>query len=87
MPNVKPAWLTLIIFCFQNVWNMTGGNYIYSEQLKTFNYAVQQIVSGGVARAGVGCAATVVMMLVPIMVFVFSQSQIVETMSTAGMKD
>ena len=87
MPMVKPGWLTLIVYSFKDLWNMGSSTYIMSEQLKTFNYAVQQRVSGGVARAGVGCAATVVMMLVPIMVFVFSQSQIVETMSTAGMKD
>ena len=35
MPNVKPAWLTLIIFSFQDLWNMQGSNYIYSEELKT----------------------------------------------------
>ena len=48
---------------------------------------IQQIVSGGVARAGVGMAASVVMMIVPIAVFIFSQSRVVETMSTSGMKD
>lgn len=87
MPMVKPAWLTLIVYCFKDLWAMGSSTYIMSEQWKTFNYAVQQIVSGGVARAGVGCAATVVMMIVPIAVFVFSQSNIVETMSTSGMKD
>ena len=40
-----------------------------------------------IARAGAGAAATVVMMLVPIMVFVFNQSKIVETMGASGMKD
>lgn len=87
MPMVKPAWLTLIVYCFKDLWAMGSSTYIMSEQFKTFNYAIQQIVSGGVARAGVGCAATVVMMIVPIAVFVFSQSNIVETMSTSGMKD
>ena len=28
MPNVKPAWLTCIIFSFQSVWNDEGSNYI-----------------------------------------------------------
>ena len=87
MPMVKPAWLTLIVYCFKDLWAMGSSTYIMSEQFKTFNYAIQQIVSGGVARAGVGCAATVVMMIVPIAVFIFSQSNIVETMSTSGMKD
>ena len=31
MPNVKPAWLTLIMFAFQSSWNLTSNNLIYSE--------------------------------------------------------
>ena len=87
MPMVKPAVLTLIVQTVQGLWNTGASIYIHSEQLKTFNYAIQQIVAGGVARAGAGAAATVVMMLVPIMVFVFNQSKIVETMGASGMKD
>ena len=87
MPMVKPAWLTLIIECFKSLWNSGSSIYIHSEELKTFNYAIQQIVSGGIARSGAGAAATVVMMLVPIAVFVFNQSQIIETMGSSGMKD
>jgi ABC-type glycerol-3-phosphate transport system permease component len=87
MPMVKPAVLTLIVQTVQSLWNTGASIYIHSEQLKTFNYAIQQIVAGGVARAGAGAAATVVMMLVPIMVFVFNQSKIVETMGASGMKD
>ena len=87
MPMVKPAWLTLIIECFKTLWNSGSSIYIHSEELKTFNYAIQQIVSGGIARSGAGAAATVVMMLVPILVFVLNQSQIIETMGSSGMKD
>ena len=87
MPMVKPAWLTLIIESFKGLWNTGASIYIHSEQLKTFNYAIQQIVTGGIARAGAGAAATVVMMIVPITVFVVSQSQINETMGSSGMKD
>lgn len=87
MPMVKPAWLTLVIFSFQQLWNLGSSIYIQSEQLKTVNYALSQIMAGGVARAGTGAAATVVMMLVPIIIFLFSQGSIVETMSTSGMKD
>ncbi len=87
MPMVKPAWLTLIIETFKGLWNTGASIFIHSEQLKTFNYAIQQIVSGGVARAGAGAAATVVMMIVPITVFILNQSKIIETMGTSGMKD
>ena len=87
MPMVKPAWLTLIVYSFKDLWNTGSSTYIQSEQLKTFNYAIQQIVSGGIARAGVGAASAIVMLIVPVTVFVISQSNIVETMSTSGMKD
>ena len=87
MPMVKPAWLTLIIESFRNLWNSGASIYIHSEQLKTFNYAITQIVAGGIARSGAGAAATVVMMLVPIIVFVINQSKIIETMGSSGMKD
>ena len=87
MPMVKPAWLTLIIESFKGLWNSGASIYIHSEQLKTFNYAISQVVTAGIARAGASAAATVVMMLVPITVFVLSQSQIIETMGSSGMKD
>ena len=87
MPMVKPAWLTLIIFSFQGLWNAGGSIYIYSEQLKSFNYAIGQILAGGIKRAGAGGASLVLMMSVPIIVFVISQSNIIETMGSSGMKD
>lgn len=87
MPMVKPAWLTLMVECFKSLWNSGSSVYIHSEELKTFNYAIQQILSGGIARSGAGAASTVLMMSVPILVFVFNQSQIVETMGSSGMKD
>lgn len=87
MPMVKPAWLTLIIYSFQTLWNAGSSIYIYSEQLKSFNYAIGQITAGGIKRAGASAAATVLMMMVPILVFVISQSNIIETMGSSGMKD
>lgn len=87
MPNVKPAWLTLVILLFQLLWGTDGNGFIYSEQLKTLHYASGQIIQGGIARAGVGAAVALILMSVPITLFVFSQSRIIETMATSGMKD
>ena len=87
MPMVKPAWLTLMIECFKSLWNSGSSVYIHSEELKTFNYAINQIVSGGIARSGAGAAAIVIMMIVPIAIFVINQSKIIETMGSSGMKD
>ncbi len=87
MPMVKPAWLTLIIYSFQGLWNAGSSIYIHSEQLKSFNYAIGQIMAGGIKRAGASAASMVIMMMVPIAVFVISQSNIIETMGSSGMKD
>ncbi len=87
MPMVKPAWLTLIVYSFKDLWNIGATIYIYSEELKTFSYAIGQILAGGIVRSGASAASTVIMMIVPIAVFVISQSNIIETMATSGMKD
>ncbi|MBP3569767.1 MAG: carbohydrate ABC transporter permease [Lachnospiraceae bacterium] len=87
MPNVKPAWLTLIIFSVQNLWNNQAGAFIYSEEKKTLVHALQQVSGGGIARAGQQAAVTVVVMAVPIAIFIMSQSQILETMASSGIKD
>ena len=87
MPIAKPSWLTLILFSVQGLWNMGASSFVYDEELKTFSYALSQIVSAGIARAGVGAAVTVVMMAVPIAIFLFTQSNIMETMSNSGIKE
>ena len=87
MPNVKAAWLTMIVFSIQGLWNMGASVFIYSEQLKTLPYAINQIIAGGIARAGVGSAVAVIMMIVPIAVFIFTQSNIIETMASSGIKE
>lgn len=87
MPMVKPAWLTLIIFSVQNLWNIRGSNFIYEEQLKTLPFALQQILQGGIARAGIGAAVTLLIMIVPITLFIITQSNIIETMGSSGIKE
>ena len=87
MPLVKPAWLTLMIFSFQGLWGAQATSTIRSEELKTLSYALSQVVAGGIARQGASAAASVIMMIVPILVFVVTQSNIVETVATSGMKD
>jgi ABC-type glycerol-3-phosphate transport system permease component len=87
MPNVKPAWLTLIILMFQALWANTGGVFLRSEELKPITFAMSQIALGGVGRAGPQAAVMLITMAVPITFFIFSQSKIIETMSTSGMKD
>lgn len=87
MPNVKPAWLTLAIFQFQQMWGNTGGTFLRDEELKPLQFSLQQIVQGGAARAGAGAAVTFIIAAVPITFFLVCQSNIMETMTTSGMKE
>lgn len=87
IPLCKPAWITLCILSFQTLWGATGGNFIYSENLKPISYSLSQIVGGGIARTGVASVVSLIMMVVPVTVFVISQSNVIETMATSGMKD
>lgn len=86
MPLLKPAWLTLMILSIQNLWNATSSN-TYSEIYKTLPQALNQIVASGISRVGVGGAVSLIMMAVPILTFIISQSNIIETMGSSGMKD
>ncbi|MCM1182882.1 MAG: carbohydrate ABC transporter permease [Roseburia sp.] len=87
MPNVKPAWLTLAIFQFQQMWANTGSMYLRDEQLKPMQFALQQITGGGTARAGASAAVTFIIAAIPIIFFLICQSNVIETMTTSGMKD
>jgi len=87
MPNVKPAWLTLAIFQFQQMWSNTGGTFLRDEQLKPLQYALYQISAGGAARAGAGAAVTFMISAVPIIFFLICQSNVLETMTSSGMKE
>ena len=60
---------------------------IYSEQLKVLPTVMTQIAATGMTRAGVGAAVSLLLMIPPIVVFVISQSSIVETMASSGIKE
>jgi ABC-type glycerol-3-phosphate transport system permease component len=87
LPMIKPAWLTVMIFSVQNLWNTRASNFIYSEQLKTLPFALSQIITAGVARAGVGAAVTLFLMIVPLVMFILTQSNILQTMANSGIKE
>ena len=87
MPNSKPALMTIIIFQFQAAWNSNGGSLVYDEALKTIPTVVQQIAAAGMARQGAIAASAVVLMIPPLAIFSAAQSNVMETMAHAGMKD
>jgi len=86
MPLVKPASLTLIILNFQNLWTADGSTYIYREDFKMLSYALTQIASAGPARQGTLAAVSLIMVIVPVIMFIISQSSMLDTMAHSGMK-
>ena len=86
MPNVKPAWLTLTLFSFRDLWAMQPGGTIFSEELKTLPFAASTIAQSGIARQGCAMAVTVIMMIPPILVYLVTQRSVTQTMSSSGIK-
>lgn len=86
MPNIKPACLTLLLFSFSSMWAYQPSGTIFDESLKTLPAVMSQIVNGGIARSGAAMAASVILMIPPIAVYLISQSNVLETMSSAGIK-
>ncbi len=87
MPTVKPAWLTLMLFGFRDIWAVSPNSTIFTEELKTLPMITSQISAGGMARAGSSMAMTVIMMIPPILVYLISQSNVMEAMTSAGIKE
>lgn len=86
MPITKPAWMTLMLLSFQSLWSAMPSGTVFSEKLKTLPYVLSSIIAGGIARAGSAMAAAVLMIIPPIIILVISQTNVVETMGSAGMK-
>lgn len=92
MPSIKPGWITVMILTFQNVWNNTAANMIFTEDRKVLPTMLTQLASTATAgstaaRAGVSAAASLFVMIPPIVVFVLSQTQVLETMASSGIKE
>ena len=87
MPNVKPAWVTLAIFQFQAMWANTGSGFLRSEELKPLQFALYQDAAGGVMRQGAAAVVQLIIAFIPITFFLICQNQVIETMTTSGMKE
>ena len=49
MPVVKPAWMTLVLFAFRDMWSVQSSGTIFNEELKTLPTIMSQINNGGIA--------------------------------------
>ena len=87
MPNVKPAWTAVMVLSFTSIWNTGSNGVIFDEQLKLLPTALSQISTSGIARTGVTAAATLLLMIPPILAFIITQSKMLQTMAHSGIKE
>lgn len=90
MPNMKPAWATLIVFSFMSSWNdyMTPLIYTTSQAMKTLPLALQTISGGAgvVARTGAMGASALLTTMPTIIIFTAMKARVMETMTHSGIK-
>lgn len=87
LPNIKPAWMTVMVLSFMSIWNLGSGGVIWDEPLKLLPSALTQITSASISRTGVSAASAVLLMIPPIVSFIVTQSKMLQTMAHSGIKD
>lgn len=93
VPMIKPAIATIAILAFQASWNNaeTSSMYINDESLRSFAFYLSTLTSSTagantVAGQGITAAASLIMFLPNLIIFVLLQSQVMSTMSHSGIK-
>lgn len=90
LPLIKPALATIAIVAFQSVWNNTevSNLFINDESLKTFAFYMSTLTTTGntVAGQGMAAAASLIMFLPNLLIFVILQRNVMNTMIHSGIK-
>ena len=84
IPNQKPAFSAVMIFAFQSAWNMQSSSFVYKENFKTLPTVIQQITASGISKTGITATASVIMLLPPVILFIFARKSVIETMAHSG---
>lgn len=90
IPLISPAIATIAILSFQGVWNNAdiSATFINSDSLKTFAFYMSTLssTSNSVAGASVTAVASLIMFLPNLIIFIFLQSKVMNTMAHSGIK-
>ena len=90
LPLIKPAIATIMILSFQTVWNSsdTSSTYINSDSLKTFAFYMGTLTTNtnAVAGQGMAAAASLIMFVPNLVIFIIMQSKVIDTMAHSGIK-
>jgi multiple sugar transport system permease protein len=88
MPLCRPAWCTLAIFLFIWSWNDFTSPIVFmeSDQMMTLPVAMSRIAYFSIDRLQAASAAAFLTILPVILVFIFLQRYVIETMVYSGLK-
>lgn len=91
VPLVRPAMATMGILTFQAVWTYgeSSSLYIDRESLRTLPYFISTITQSTgnvVAQQGISAAASLLMFLPMLIIFIYFQGKVINTMSHSGIK-
>ena len=91
LPLIRPAIATVAILSLQIVWNNieTSSLYVNDETLRTFAFYMSTLTSNignNVAGQGMAAAATLIMFLPNLIMFIVLQSNVMNTMAYSGIK-
>lgn len=90
MPMIKPAIATAAILVFQQVWtNMETSNYFVNDDgMKTLTFYMNTLANANntVAGQGVAAAASLIMFLPNLILFIILQRSVMNTMANSGIK-
>lgn len=90
LPLIKPALSTVAILSFQSVWGNveTSSLFVSTESKQTFAFYMNTLLSqsNSVAGAGLSAAASLIMFLPNLIIFIILQSQVMDTMAHSGIK-
>ena len=91
LPLIKSPMSTVAILAFQSAWNSVEASnfYINRESLKTFPFYMSTLsnaAGNAVVGKGVSAAATLLMFLPNIILFIILQSRVMNTMAHSGIK-
>jgi ABC-type glycerol-3-phosphate transport system permease component len=92
LPLIKPAIATVAILTFQAVWNDAEPSklFINDESLKTFAFYMSTLTSdtsgNTVAGQGMAAAASLIMFIPNLVIFIILQRQVMNTMAHSGIK-
>lgn len=91
LPMIKPAIATVAILAFQATWNNveTSDLFINNESLRTFAFYMSTLAGdqgNAVAGQGISAAASLIMFVPNLIIFIFMQKQVMDTMAHSGIK-